>query len=316
MPRRDRDDTSVIGLTHPRFILMVEQPRPGEAGRVIGVHLDMTKLERGIAVLRTAAAERSAAAAARAIMTTDTKPKTAQASVTLGGRTVRIAGFAKGSGMIHPRMATMLAVIATDAALAPAEAQAALGRAANRSFNRISVDGDTSTNDTVLLLASGVSGVRIEGGERAGFDAALSDVCVSLARQIARDGEGATRLVEVTVSGAATEEAAHTVADAIARSPLVKTAIHGGDPNWGRLIAVAGRAGVAFELERAAVSIGSTVLFKNGRPHDELAPQAAENLKGKDIAVAVSLGAGSASSTVWTCDLSAEYVRINADYRT
>jgi len=210
----------------------------------------------------------------------------------------------------------MLGFLTTDARVPQPLLARALREAVDESFNAITVDGECSTNDTVMLLANGASGVRIDDSSYAGFATALRAVCLELALGIVRGGEGATKLVTVTVAGAATPEDARRAAKAIANSPLVKTAIHGGDPNWGRLIAVAGRAGVAFQLERAAVTIGSTVLFKDGAPHDENAPKAAEYLKGKDISVGVDLGAGRASSTVWTCDLSADYVRINADYRT
>jgi glutamate N-acetyltransferase/amino-acid N-acetyltransferase len=167
-----------------------------------------------------------------------------------------------------------------------------------------------------MLLANGAAGVSIDEASYPSFVAGLTAVCRELALGIVRGGEGATKLVKVVVTGGASSEDARKAAKAIANSLLVKTAIHGGDPNWGRLIAVAGRAGVAFELARAAVLIGPTVLFKNGKPYDEAAPEAAEYLKGKELTVSVDLGAGSAASTVWTCDLSAEYVRINADYRT
>jgi glutamate N-acetyltransferase/amino-acid N-acetyltransferase len=213
-------------------------------------------------------------------------------------------------------MATMLAFVTTDAAVPAALLDRALREAANDTFNAITVDGECSTNDTVMLLANGASGVTIDDKSYSTFLAPLRAVCLELALGIVRGGEGATKLVTVTVTGAASSDEARRAAKAIANSPLVKTAIHGGDPNWGRLIAVAGRAGVAFELSRAAVTIGTTVLFKDGEPHDENASRAAEYLKGKDISVAVHLGAGAADSTVWTCDLSAEYVRINADYRT
>jgi glutamate N-acetyltransferase/amino-acid N-acetyltransferase len=167
-----------------------------------------------------------------------------------------------------------------------------------------------------MLLANGASGAVVDDSTYGAFVGGLTAVCHELALGIVRGGEGATKLVKVTVTGAASTADARRAAKAIANSPLVKTAIHGGDPNWGRLIAVAGRAGVAFELARAAVTIGTVVLFKDGRPYDEAAPLAAAYLKGRDLTVAVDLGAGSAASTVWTCDLSAEYVRINADYRT
>ena len=254
--------------------------------------------------------------AARAIMTTDPFPKEAAAEVQIGGRTVRIGGMAKGSGMIEPMMATMLGFVTTDADVPQPLLARALREAVDDSFNAITVDGECSTNDSVMLLANGASGASINVGNYDAFVDGLHAVCRELALGIVRGGEGATKLVTVNVTGAASAADARRAAKAIANSLLVKTAIHGGDPNWGRLIAVAGRANVAFELSRAAVMIGATTLFRNGRPYDEAAPEAAEYLKGTDIALSVDLGAGSASSTVWTCDLSAEYVRINAEYRT
>jgi glutamate N-acetyltransferase/amino-acid N-acetyltransferase len=249
-------------------------------------------------------------------MTTDPFPKEAAARITLGGGEVTIGGMAKGSGMIEPMMATMLAFVTTDAAVPPPLLARALHEAVNDTFNAITVDGECSTNDCVMLLASGASGVAVTDATLDIFTQALKAVCLKLSLGIVRGGEGATKLVTVTVTGAASESEARRAAKAIANSPLVKTAIHGGDPNWGRLIAVAGRAGVAFELARASVAIGTTVLFREGRPHDEAAPQAAAYLKGPDVSVCVDLGAGRAAATVWTCDLSADYVRINADYRT
>jgi glutamate N-acetyltransferase/amino-acid N-acetyltransferase len=283
---------------------------------VIGVALPLEKIRSGLpAALRALGADQGAAAA-RAIMTTDPFPKEAAARTTIGGRDASVGGMAKGSGMIEPMMATMLGFITTDAAVPQPLLDRALRDAVNDTFNAITVDGECSTNDTVMLLANGASGATVGAGQYDTFVGALRAVCLELALGIVRGGEGATKLVTVTVTGAASAEDARRAAKAIANSPLVKTAIHGGDPNWGRLIAVAGRAGVAFELERAAVTIGSTVLFEAGKPHDDNAPRAAEYLKGKEIAVAVDLGAGRATSTVWTCDLSAEYIRINADYRT
>jgi glutamate N-acetyltransferase/amino-acid N-acetyltransferase len=293
----------------------VEQVLVASTG-VIGVALPLEKVRGGLpAALRALAADQGAAAA-RAIMTTDPFPKEAAARTIIGGRDVSVGGMAKGSGMIEPMMATMLGFITTDAAVPQPLLDRALREAVNDTFNAITVDGECSTNDTVILLANGASGAAVDAGRYDAFVSALREVCLELALGIVRGGEGATKLVTVTVTGAASPEEARRAAKAIANSLLVKTAIHGGDPNWGRLIAVAGRAGVAFELQRAAVSIGPTVLFKGGTPYDEHAPRAAEYLKGKEIAVAVDLGAGSAASTVWTCDLSAEYVRINADYRT
>jgi glutamate N-acetyltransferase/amino-acid N-acetyltransferase len=283
---------------------------------VIGVSLPFEKIRAGLPAALGALGADQGPLAARAIMTTDPFPKESATHIRLGGRDVAIGGMAKGSGMIEPMMATMLGFVTTDAAVPTALLDRALREAVDLTFNAITVDGECSTNDCVMLLANGASGATVDEANYAAFTAGLTAVCRELALGIVRGGEGATKLVTVQVSGAASSDEARKAAKAIANSPLVKTAIHGGDPNWGRLIAVAGRAGVAFELDRAAVAIGSTVLFKDGRPHDDKAPEAAEYLKGKELTVSVDLGAGRASSTVWTCDLSAEYVRINADYRT
>ena len=293
----------------------VEQVLVASTG-VIGVSLPMDKIHRGLPVAFHSLGADQGPQAARAIMTTDPFPKESAARISIGGTDVTIGGMAKGSGMIEPMMATMLGFVTTDAAVPHALLDRALRDAVHDSFNAITVDGDSSTNDCVMLMANGVSGAVVDESTYAAFVAGLTSVCHELALGIVRGGEGATKLVTVHVTGGATSEDARKAAKAIANSPLVKTALHGGDPNWGRLIAVAGRAGVAFELSRAAVVIGSIVLFKDGTPHDEAAPEAAAYLQGKDLTVSVDLGAGSASSTVWTCDLSAEYVRINADYRT
>jgi glutamate N-acetyltransferase/amino-acid N-acetyltransferase len=293
----------------------VEQVLVASTG-VIGVALPIDKICGGLPAAVQSLAADQGSAAARAIMTTDPFPKEASTEITVGGRSVRIGGIAKGSGMIDPMMATMLGFVTTDAAVPPALIDRALRSAVDDSFNAITVDGDASTNDCVFLLANGASGVDIDEASYGTFVDGLRAVCRDLALGIVRGGEGATKVVTVTVTGAASVADARRCAKVIANSLLVKTAIHGGDPNWGRLIAAAGRAGVEFEFDRAGVTIGSIVLFKDGTPHDEAAPDAAEYLKGTDIAVGVHLGAGSSSSTVWTCDLSAEYVRINADYRT
>jgi len=283
---------------------------------VIGVALDIAKIRAAMPAVMAALASDQGSAAAQAIMTTDPFPKEAAACITLAGGEVAIGGMAKGSGMIEPMMATMLGFVTTDAAVPRPLLERALKEVVDDTFNAITVDGECSTNDCVMLLANGASGVTIDEASYGTFADALRTVCLKLALGIVRGGEGATKLLTVTVTGAATPAEARIAAKAIANSPLVKTAIHGGDPNWGRLIAVAGRAGVAFDLSHAAVTIGSTVLFLDGRPYDEGAPEAAEYLKNADINVTVHLGAGTAASTVWTCDLSAEYVRINADYRT
>jgi glutamate N-acetyltransferase/amino-acid N-acetyltransferase len=285
---------------------------------VIGVALPMEKIRRALPEAANALGpgEDPGARAARAIMTTDPFPKESATRIAVSGHDVAIGGMAKGSGMIEPMMATMLGFLTTDAVVPVPLLDRALRASVDVTFNAITVDGECSTNDCVMLLASGASGVMITESTYPAFLDGLTAVCRELAIGIVRGGEGATKLVAVHVTGAATASDAKRCAKAIANSPLVKTAIHGGDPNWGRLIAVAGRAGVAFELGRAAVTIGSVVLFRDGRPHDENAPAAADYLKRHEIEVTVHLGAGPDSATVWTCDLSAEYVRINADYRT
>jgi glutamate N-acetyltransferase/amino-acid N-acetyltransferase len=283
---------------------------------VIGVSLDLAKILKGLPAALSALGPEQGPAAARAIMTTDPFPKDAAARVTSGEGDITIGGMAKGSGMIEPMLATMLGFLTTDAVVSQPLLDRALREAVEDTFNAITVDGECSTNDCVMILANGASGVTVDEAGYGTFVQALRAVCSRLALGIVRGGEGATKLVTVSVTGAASPADARRAAKAIANSPLVKTAIHGNDPNWGRLIAVAGRAGVAFELSRASVSMGPIVLFRNGRPHDEAAPEAAAYLKNDDILVSVDLGAGTASSTVWTCDLSAEYVRINAEYRT
>ena len=284
---------------------------------VIGVKLPITKVERGIADAAAQLSPASGAAAARAIMTTDPFPKESSVEASAGGRTFRVGGMAKGSGMIEPLMATMLGVVTTDAAVAPALLQRALKAAVDETFNAITVDGECSTNDCVFVLANGASGVELTEKDWPLLVASLTAVCEPLAIGIVRGGEGATKLITVRVTGAASNEDARRTARAIANSLLVKTAVHGGDPNWGRLVAVAGRAGSAFTLERAVVRIGPLTLFADGTPYDDRAPEAAEYLQGKEIDLTVDLGTGGqGQSRMWTCDLSADYVRINADYRT
>jgi len=286
---------------------------------VIGKFLDMEKLARGVTTLRSHAALRSAGDAARAIMTTDTRAKLAFAPLALPGGRATIAGFAKGAGMIHPNMATMLGVVTTDARLDSTRLDRSLRAAVERSFNRISVDGDMSTNDTVVLLASGASGVVVDDAGEAAFTAALTEVCGSLARQVARDGEGATRLVELRITGGETEAQAHRVGDAIACSPLVKTAIHGNDPNWGRILAAAGYSGEAIEPERVRLWFGDgddVQLLDRGLPVAFDAARASSLLKQDPAIVHLDLGLGDESAIVWTCDFSAEYVRINSEYTT
>ena len=284
---------------------------------VIGVKLDVDKVRRGIEDATAALSPDGGPLAARAIMTTDPFPKEAAVEITTPSGAFRVGGIAKGSGMIEPNMATMLGFITTDAAVEPALLQRALKAVCDETFNAITVDGECSTNDCVFAMANGASGVTLRESDFAALVFALRQVCEPLAIGIVRGGEGATKLITVNVVGAASNEEARRAARAIANSPLVKTAIHGGDPNWGRLIAVAGRSGSAFRLEGAAVRIGDVELFRDGVPYDERAPQVARYLAGKDITVEVDMGtSGAGRSHMWTCDLTADYVKINAEYRT
>lgn len=284
---------------------------------VIGVKLDMNKVCPGITEAGKSLSADGGSRAALAIMTTDPFPKETAVEVALPGGRFRIGGIAKGSGMIEPMMATMLGFVTTDAAIEPSALHRALKTAVHSTFNAISVDGECSTNDCVLVMANGVSGTRIGEAEYESFVDALRRVCETLAIGIVRGGEGATKLIAINVVGAKNDAEARTAARAIANSPLVKTAVHGGDPNWGRLIAVAGRSGSAFVLDRAAVRIGPIELFRDGVPHDERSEDAATCLRQRDITLEVDLGTGgNGRFRMWTCDLSAEYVRINAEYRT
>ena len=284
---------------------------------VIGVQLNIDNVTRGIAGAAASLRTDGGDDAARAIMTTDPFPKSASVEIATAAGTFRVGGIAKGSGMIEPNMATMLGFVTLDAFVEPVLLQRALKAVVDDTFNAITVDGECSTNDCVFALANGASGVTLGNDDYPVLIEALRQVCEPLAVGIVRGGEGATKLVTVRVTGAASDADARRAARAIANSPLVKTAIHGGDPNWGRLVAVAGRSGSEFALDAAVVRIGSVELFSAGVPHDERAPQAAEYLKGTDLVVSVDMGTGgSGTSQMWTCDLSAEYVRINAEYRT
>lgn len=283
---------------------------------VIGLHLPMDAIRRGVAALGGMLRADGWAGAAAAIMTTDTRPKLA--SVQQGGYT--ITGIAKGAGMIAPNMATMLAVIATDAAAPRDLLQRALTAAAGNSFNRIVVDGDMSTNDTVLVLANGASGAAV--ADEAAFTAALADVCAQLAQAIVRDGEGATKFVTVHVTGAADEAEAVAVARSIATSALVKTAFYGADPNWGRILCAAGYAGVDLDPDRLALWLldasgaPAIQLVEEGRPLDYDEPVAIALMQTPEWGARLDLGAGTASTWIWTCDLSHDYVTINGHYRT
>jgi glutamate N-acetyltransferase/amino-acid N-acetyltransferase len=285
---------------------------------VIGIQLPMGALLPGVDRLEKALAPDGWADAASAMMTTDTRPKVASAET---GSGYTIAGIAKGAGMIAPHMATMLAVVATDADAPPDTLDAMLRQAAEGSFNRIVVDGDMSTNDTVLLLANGASGVAVEEGDHE-FQDALLDVCRALAQAIVRDGEGATKFVTVQVSGAPDERAAQAIARCIATSPLCKTAFYGADPNWGRILSAAGYAGFPLEPDRLALWLldgaGEPVvqLVEGGQPANYDEPAAVALMGGPEWGLRLDLGLGEVSDWLWTCDLSHDYVTINGHYRT
>ncbi len=283
---------------------------------VIGVNLKMAALRAGIPKAAAGLARGNGIEAAMAIMTTDRGPKEHAVTVTVPGGTFTVGGMAKGAGMIEPHMATMLGFLTTDAAVEPALLRRALVETAKDTFNAITIDGDTSTNDSLFALASGASGVAIDEPALPALVAGLRAVAHELAIAIIRGGEGATKLIGIRVHGAPREEDARQVARTIANSLLVKTAIHGADPNWGRILAAAGRAGVPFDPLKATVHVGQVLLFENGLPHDDRAPDAEAYLQSDTIHLDVDLGGGDGSATVWTCDLSAEYVRINGEYRT
>ncbi len=281
---------------------------------VIGVQLPVEKVRFGLTGLKLDA--NAGHNFARAIMTTDTAPK--EIAITSPEYGFTIGGCAKGAGMIHPDMATLLGFITTDANLQGPTLQRALKRAIDKSFNVISVDGDTSTNDSVFLLANGASGCKITTGSASyrAFADALEFVCIHLAKSVARDGEGATKLIELTVTGASTSSDARKVARTVLSSPLVKTAVHGADPNWGRIVAAAGRSGAKFDLDKVNLTIGDLEVLKNGTPQVVDKKLASAQFKGKEVFIRLDLGLGKASVTGWGCDMSAEYIHINADYTT
>ena len=284
---------------------------------VIGVTLKIDRVVAGVRAAARAMARGNGSDAARAIMTTDLFPKEHAATVQTPRGSFTVGGMAKGSGMIEPNMATMLGFLTTDAKVSPALLRQALQASARDTFNAITVDGECSTNDSLFVLASGASGVDIDEATYPALLEGFLTVSRELALGIVRGGEGATKLIAVTVSDARSVDAARQVARTIANSPLVKTAVHGADPNWGRIVAATGRAGVTFDIDEATVHVGGILLFEKGLPHDVRAPQAAEHLRGHTVQIDVSLGSGGgASATIWTCDLSAEYVRINGEYRT
>jgi len=286
---------------------------------IIGRRLPMDKLASGIEAAVRSLSAGGGSDAARAIMTTDTRPKEAAVEIEIAGTKVRIGGMAKGAGMICPDLATMLAFVTTDASISPEILQRCLERSAEVSFNCLTVDGDTSTNDSVFLLANGASGSRpfeSEGPDREAFQAGLDAVTRSLAKQIASDGEGATKGIMVIVQGAQSYDACRQIAKTIANSPLVKTAMFGCDPNWGRILAAAGRAGVDFDPKAVELRLGDILVIKGGEPVDFTEEKAREYLAGREIMVRLAVGESKESATVWTCDFSYDYVKINAEYHT
>jgi glutamate N-acetyltransferase/amino-acid N-acetyltransferase len=276
---------------------------------VIGVQLPMEKVRAGVPLAVQALSVDGFEAAANAIMTTDTAPKT----VRVQRQGWSLTGMAKGAGMIHPNMATLLSVVVTDAAVSPRLLRMSLKQATRRSFNRISVDGDTSTNDTLLVLANGQSNVKPDPAE---FHAALEEACVALAQQVARDGEGATKFITIEVTGAKNERMAEVVGRTIAKSPLVKTAFFGEDANWGRITCAAGYSGEDVVPEKMSLWFGGVHVFAKGMPTQYSDVAATNAMKPHDVHVRLDLGVGKAAATVWTCDFSHEYVTVNGKYRT
>ena len=289
---------------------------------VIGVQLPMEKIDKGISTAASNLNLEGGYAGAEAIMTTDTNPKLFAVEIKLPTGTVTIGGIAKGAGMVHPNMATMLACITTDAEVPVSILRKSLRTAVNKSFNRISIDGDTSTSDSVLIMANSASGISCAQGEsRKAFTTALTCLATNLAKQIVKDGEGVNKFVTVHVSGAASIKAAHVVANSIATSPLVKTAFAGSDPNWGRILAAAGKSGIHFDLSETQLWIGSRIedelqLVKKATSCDYDEDIAQQIFSQPEFYVHLDLGNGTSEISVWTGDLTEEYVRINSDYRT
>lgn len=296
-----------------------EEVLPFSTG-VIGEYLPMEKFKTAIQHAIANLAEDNWEDAAHGILTTDTVIKAFTRKLELQGKVVVISGIAKGSGMIRPDMATMLAYIATDAVIEQNLLQQCLQQAVNVSFNRITVDGDTSTNDSAILMATGKSGIEIsaDSAELAQFQQALSELCVDLAKDMVRDGEGATKLITIKVNGCNSENEASEVAYTVAHSPLVKTAFFASDPNWGRILAAVGRANIPrLDLEKVNIALDDVFIVRNGEKAEDYTEERGQKVMDQvEISVHIDLGRGNDSTTVWTCDFSYDYVRINAEYRT
>ena len=313
-----RDAAQFATLLARKADCPVEQAFIGSTG-VIGFRLKLDKIEDGLTKAFARMSPEGGSDAAKAVMTTDTFPKEAQTTFELSGREIRVGGFAKGSGMIHPNMATMISILTSDINMAPALLDKALKTAVSRSYNRISVDGDTSVCDKVLLLANGLSGnERIEQEDEAydAFVEALSQVSISLARMLARDGEGATKLLEFVVRNAPDGDTALKILQAVCKSPLVKTAFFGEDANWGRIITAAGYSGASFDPDKVSILLGEVHVCRNGTglPFDEEAALAV--LRKNEVTITIDLQSGPVSDRMWTCDFSYDYVKINGSYRS
>lgn len=289
---------------------------PASTG-VIGAQMPMDKWREAAPRLAAALGQHTHHDFAKAIMTTDAFPKVAERELAVGGITVRLVGMAKGAGMICPNMATMLSVVLCDAAVSPADWQALFATAVDRTFNRVTVDGDTSTNDTVFGLANGASGAAVQGEDLARLGEALTDVLGQLAYMLVQDGEGATKVLRVRVTGAATGTEAETVARTVGHSQLVKTAMYGRDANWGRIVAAVGRSGATFRAEDVVVTLCGVELFRDGQPTAiDFDTLLREPLKGRDVTIDIELGAGSGAYELLASDLTHDYVSCNADYRS
>lgn len=294
-----------------------EQVLPFSTG-VIGQPLPVEKIVAALPAALANLKEDNWLAAAKAIMTTDTIGKAMSKQIEIGGQAIKITGIAKGAGMIHPNMATMLSYIATDAQVEQTLLQTILSEVVEETYNCITIDGDTSTNDSLVLAATGQSGVVIDASNRAIFQQAVQEVCMYLAQAIVRDGEGATKFISVIVEGAKDRAEARVIGNTVALSPLVKTAMFASDPNWGRILAAVGRSQIeALDVNAVTIYLGDTLLIEKGQPASSYREELGQlEMKRDEITVRIHMGRGSASATTWTCDFSYDYVKINAEYRS
>ncbi len=313
-----KDAKEMASITAAQLGIKAEEVIVASTG-VIGVNLPMDKMDAGIKKAVSELSETGSVDAGSAIITTDTHSKTREMEFVLGGQTVRMGAIAKGSGMIQPNMATMLCFITTDAAIEQTLLQKALSTVVETSFNMISIDGDMSTNDMAVVLANGAAGNQLiteENEDYSVFCTKLSELCQSLSQEIAADGEGATKFITIQVKNAPSFEDAKTVAMSVAKSPLVKTAFFGEDPNWGRVICAIGYAGVEMIPEKTKVAFGGVTVFENGMGVDSAVEKLHKVMEEHDIVIDIDMGLGEAEATVWSCDLSYEYVKINGEYHT